>query len=105
MNKSSEARETVPGIAVELRRQEIPYDSPDSRFAFDPFAKQFVATRGAMEAFGPEVIHACLMILRAKVKEHAGLDYLQTFLIGIEKRKLWFIEDGEAITALLPEDY
>jgi len=105
MKKRAEASERIAAVAVEMLGQEIPFDAPESRSEFDPFSKQFVATRGAMEAFGPEVIHGCLLILRAKAREHGGLDYLQTFLIGVEKQKLWIIEDGEAITALLPDEY
>jgi hypothetical protein len=97
--------ERVPAGEIELVAQEIPLDDPNSRFRFDPFEKQFVATRGAIGDFGVTVIHGCTRVLQAKVKEHDGLDYLQIFRIGPEKKKLWFIEDGQAITALLPDEY
>ncbi len=105
MKNHPNARENVQAIAVELRAQEIPLDAPESRFQFDIVAKQFVVTRGAMEAFGPELVQACLAILRTEAIEHSGLERLQTFLIGATKQKLWIVEDGEVITALLPHEY
>jgi len=109
MNNAELARESQseqgPAAEIELVRQEIPLDDPNSRFRFDPLEKQFVATRGAIDGFGVTVIHGCMTMVQAKVKEHDGLDYLQVFRIGPEKKKLWFIEDGQAITALLPDEY
>jgi hypothetical protein len=96
---------TVP-THLHLKQQEIPYDDPHSRFMFD---KNFVATRNAFHVFGTEVIFACLLRLQAKAERHQGLDYLQIFgnLCKLEHdgKDLWFIEDGVAVTALLPEDY
>ena len=97
--------ESTPAGPIEHRPQEIPLTSRDSRFRFDPFEKQFVATRGAVESFGIPLIHDCLTKVREKADFCDGLDYLQVFLIGPEKRKLWLIEDGQAITALLPDEY
>ena len=38
-------------------------------------------------------------------KLNNGLDYLQVFQIEDLDQDLWVIEDGEAITAMLPSDY
>lgn len=67
------------------------------------FNGQFVATRNAIDKFGHEVIAATCIILLKKVKEKGGLDYLQVF--EIDGEKLWFIDDADHVTALLPEDY
>lgn len=67
------------------------------------FDGQFVATSNAINKFGPEVIAAAHIILHKKVKEKGGLDYLQVF--EIDGERLWFIDDVDHVTALLPEDY
>lgn len=67
------------------------------------FNKNLVATRNAVEKFGNEVIFAAYIILLKNVKEKGGLDYLQVF--EIDGEKLWFIDDVDHVTALLPEDY
>ena len=85
-----------------LKDQEIPLDDPQSRFRFQ---KPFVSTKGALSTFGPEFLFACLLELQAKAAEHDGLDYLQVFETPEELPNLWFIEDGQVVTALLPEEY
>ena len=102
---SQSAAQEVGPVSVDLQPQEIPLDDERSRFRFNPSEKQFVATQCALEEFGPEVIGRCMNLLRQRADEHKGLDYLQVFTVGREQRKLWFIEDGEYITALLPSDY
>jgi hypothetical protein len=67
------------------------------------FNGSFVATRAANDQFGPLVILAALQMLKVEVKTQGGLDYLQVF--EIEGRRLWFIDDVEVVTALLPDDY
>ena len=99
--------ERPPDIScLHFKEQEIPYDDPHSRFMFE---KQFIATRNAFQIFGPEVLFACLLRIQAKAKQKQGLDYLQVFdnLCKLEHdgKNLWFIEDGQVVTALLPEDY
>jgi len=94
--------------ALRLKPQEIPLDSPDSRWQFEPTPqKPFVATPAAIAAFGIEVIVGCLAALQQKARQHQGLDYLQVFEDHATQQRLWFIEDGPggAITALLPSDY
>jgi len=87
--------------ALLLRRQDHSFDHPDSRFMF---TKPLVVTPGALEAFGLEVIQRCLLELQRLAAEHHGLDYGQAFdTHAVEP--LWFIEDGEVVTALLPSDY
>jgi hypothetical protein len=109
MNSQEFTRETESDwnivAEVDLVPQEIGLDDPSSRFRFDRREKQLVATRGALEEFGPGVIEFCIRVLRCRAEEHNGLDYLQVFLIGRDKKKLWFIEDAQVITALLPGDY
>ena len=91
---------------LHLKEQEIPYEDPHSRFMFE---KQFVATRNAMHVFGAEVLFACLLRVQEEAQRRKGLDYLQVFenlcKIDFDGKNLWFIEDGVAVTALLPEDY
>jgi len=98
-------RPEVPAYLV-LQPQEIPFDDPHSRFLFQ---KHFVATRAAYDAFGIEILIACLARVQHEAATQQGLDYLQIFR-NLEKiqhggRNLWFIEDGAVVTALLPEDY
>jgi len=84
-----------------LRKQDHPFDHPDSRFMFK---KPLVSTPAALENFGAEVIHRCLLDLQRLAVEHHGLDYGQAFdTHAVEP--LWFIEDGDVVTALLPSDY
>ncbi|HBG60721.1 MAG: hypothetical protein A2Y10_13025 [Planctomycetes bacterium GWF2_41_51] len=67
------------------------------------FSSQFVSTRHAIDKFGEAVIIAAHIILLKAVKEKGGLDYLQ--VLEIDGQKLWFIDDVDHVTALLPEDY
>jgi hypothetical protein len=109
MNTNSNARgsqaESNVDVSIELCRQDVPLRSAESRFMFDPQEKPFVATSGAMDCFGSTVILKCLRQVREKAAVHAGLIYFQKFLIGPESKTLWMIEDGRAITALLPKEY
>lgn len=83
--------------AVEIRL--LPQEQ-DGKCQFDG---QFVATRNALDKFGQAVIVSALLMLHQKVKEGAGLDYLQVFEIG--GQRLWIIDDGAVVTALRPDDY
>lgn len=85
-----------------LKDQEIPLDDPRSRHRF---RKPFVSTRGALDTFGPELLYACLLELQAKADQHSGLDYLQVFETPKGMPNLWFIEDEQVVTALLPDEY
>ena len=67
------------------------------------FKGQFVATRNALDRFGQAAILAALLMLRKKASEGASLDYLQVF--EVNGQRLWIIDDGDVVTALLPEDY
>ena len=90
-----------------LKAQEIPFDSPDSRYMFQPGPeKPLVATPAAIELYR-HAIHACLCQLQTLARDKKGLDYLQVFEDPDKREALWFIEDdtGGAITALLPSDY
>src|SRR5688572_10255351 len=99
MKNHPSARESAAeSESIELCPQEIPMTAPESRFQFNPDEKQFVATARAVQSFGARVIDECLKLLREKAVEQDGLDYLQVFLIGPERRKLWIIEDGQVIT-------
>ena len=75
---------------------------PQEREGTCKFSGQFVATRNALDRFGQAIILAALLMLREKVKGGASLDYLQVFDIGGER--LWIIDDGDTVTALLPGD-
>jgi hypothetical protein len=85
--------------------QEPSFDSPDSchRFRLDG-TKPVVATSNALAEFTREEIHAVLERLQCEAEAHDGLDYLQTFK-DEHGRRLWVIENEEAVTLLLPEDY
>ena len=85
--------------------QEIEFTDRRSVCRFDPFEKQLVATPGALETFGAAVVNRCMDQLRGLAMKHGGIDYLQIFHIGTPPRKLWIIEDGDVITALLPQEY
>lgn len=88
---------------LQLRRQEITFDHPDSRWAF---RKRLVATRAAHDRFGPETILQCDEALMRLARARGGVDYLQVFVDQADDdRRLWFIEDGQVVTALLPSDY
>ncbi len=102
---SSTADRSVPSY-LRPQAQEIPIDHPDSRFMFN---KRFVATQGSLRAFGVEVIYACLLQLQEKAQKHNGIDYHQVFQNLVDQPQgatvLWFVEDDEVVTALLPSDY
>lgn len=90
-----------------LNPQEIPLDSPDSRYMFQPSeGKPFVATPAAIAMYQDQ-IRRCLEELQGRAMLANGLDYLQIFEDDRKAEPLWFIDDGEggAITALLPTDY
>ena len=89
-----------------LLQQEPPLDSPESNHSFQPSAeKPFVATAAAIEAYSQQTIIDCLKLLQEQAEMHDGIDYLQVFDDPAEPEKLWIIDDGSAITALLPSDY
>ena len=67
------------------------------------FNGQFVATPAAIEEFGQATIIAAHLILRQQVEHRGGLDYLQVF--EINGQRLWFIDDVNHVTCLLPSDY
>jgi hypothetical protein len=88
-----------------LKRQEIPYDDPESRCMFRPGpTKQLVATPAALAMY-PEAIGRCLAQLQELAAKKNGLDYFQVFDDPDKPESLWFMEDGCAITALLPSDH
>ena len=90
-----------------LKPQEPPYDSPESRHFFVPTPeKPAVVTPAAIEAYTVETVVRLHHVLMRTANEKDGLDYLQIFDRGDRySADLWFIEDGQAITALLPSDY
>ena len=88
-----------------LQMQEIPYDDPESRCMFRPGPKKpFVATPAALAMY-PEALSRCLRQLHQLAVEKNGLAYFQIFDDPDKPEGLWFMEDGQAITALLPSDY
>lgn len=91
-----------------LKRQEIPFDHPDSRNRFQASPdKPLLATPAAVDAYSMETIVACYRVLNELARLRDGLDYLQVFESQGEDENLWFLEDGQggAITALLPAEY
>ena len=92
---------------LSLKPQEIPFESPDSRYMFQPGReKPFLATPAAIAEYRDQIDH-CLMQLQELARQHQGIDYLQVFEDPDKAEALWFIEDDTdgAITALLPSDY
>jgi len=67
------------------------------------FSGRFIATRAAIDKFGEAVVVAAHIMLQKQVKQKGGLDYLQVF--DIDGEKLWFIDDVNHVTCLLPSDY
>jgi len=67
------------------------------------FSGQFVATRNAVDRFGDSVILSALQLVQEQVRLNNGMGYLQVLEIG--GVRLWIIDDGAMVTALLPEDY
>jgi len=92
-----------PPPGLRLQPQETPFDDPTSHFRF---RKPFVSTSAALETFSLPLLLACYRFLHLLADEHHGLDYLQVFVdVDDPDRKLWFIEDAQVVTALLPSDY
>lgn len=83
-----------------LQPQEIPFNQPESRCMFDG---RFFATPGALETHGEQTIALCLQELEKLAGERNGLDYLQVFRLSTGR--LWIIDSGAYVTALLPEEY
>lgn len=98
----SQAQRNAPNLVQKV--QEIPYDHLHSRFFF---RKRLVATRAAFDAFGPFEILAQYLFLQEQAARCNGIDYLQVFEDYANPRgpNLWFIEDAQVVTALLPSDY
>ena len=76
---------------------------PQEREGDRKFDGRFVATRAAHESFGELTIIRALGTVRKQVTLKGGLSYLQ--VLDIDGQKLWLIDDGEVVTALLPDDY
>lgn len=76
---------------------------PQEREGACRFDGRFVATQAAHELFGPAVVRAALGEVKKQVAVRGGMDYFQ--VLDIDGRRLWIIDDGEIVTALLPEDY
>lgn len=94
---------TVTADRLVLLPPERPHADPDCRSTFS--APRLIMTPGAVVAFGPETIAACLFRLQQLARQHGGLDFLQVFEHPETRAELWFIEDAPGVvTALLPED-
>ena len=61
-------------------------------------------TRAVADSLSPFDVVEITRQLRASVKTHDGLDYLQIFT-SEDGRKVWAIDDGEHWTLLFPSDY
>lgn len=88
-----------------LLQQEPPLDSPESNHSFQPSAeKPFVATAAAIEAYSQQTIIDCLKLLQQQAEMHDGIDCTQVLDDPAKPEMLLIIDDGSAITALLPSD-
>lgn len=93
---------TPASFGLRLMPQETPLEDPRSSCMFQ---KCFVATPGAVETFGSGVILSCLFELQDLARRHGGRQYLQVYENARGETSLWFIEDDQAVTALLPNEY
>ena len=92
----------VGEVCLTLKQQEIPFDDSHSTYRF---RKPFHATPGAIEMFSPPVLVVCLVELQELAVAQGGLDYLQVYETKGDSQNLWFIEDAQVVTALLPSEY
>ncbi len=76
---------------------------PQEKEGMYQFDGKFVSTPAAVDKFGEAVIVAAHIMLQKQVKQKGGLDYLQVF--DIDSEQLWFIDEVNHVTCLLPSDY
>ena len=71
------------------------------------FNGQLVATRNFIETFGENAELMAMQTLQLIRKERVpiGADYLQVCSCKQSGREFWMIDDGDVVTALMPEDY
>ena len=93
------------GRIASLYDQEIPYDDPESPCMFRPGPKKPLVATPAALAMYDEAIGLCLAELQELAAQKNGLDYVQVFDDPDKPESLWFMDDGQAITALLPSDH
>jgi hypothetical protein len=92
-------------LRFKVRRIPNSDDTP-IRETFD--GKPRYVTHGVAEAVGLELPAILMDLLRQEAKEKGGVDYLQQFELIDEKgtvTKIWIIDDGTVVTALLPDEY
>jgi hypothetical protein len=93
-------------MTMTLKPQEIPADHKHASWMFQTSEScPAVATPAAIDLYGIATIAACLMQLQQRAVYRNGLDYLQVFENLHKPTPLWFIQNDESITALLPSDY
>jgi hypothetical protein len=99
-------------MPLKLQQQELPTNHRDATWMFHPRdihpdgkGPAFVATPAALEMFELRPIVQALIALRNKAIAQNGLDYLQVFEDYTKPCPLWFMENSDAVTALLPSDY
>ena len=76
---------------------------PQEKEGMYQFDGKFVSTPTAVDKFGEAIVIAAHIMLLKQVKQKGGLDYLQIF--DIDGERLWFIDDVNHVTCLLPSDY
>jgi hypothetical protein len=86
-------------VRLDLRQQPLPLDHPDSTCMFQGLV---VPSRAALESFGEGVIECCMIVLRTKAQENAGLYFLQTFVDRVDGRMLTFVDDGREVKVSVP---
>lgn len=86
-------------MEIILKPQE---ESTNSRFN-----GQLVATANFISTFGDEAyllaIETISKIKKERVSTEEGADYFQ--VCEYQLKKFWVIDDGDVVTALMPEDY
>ena len=76
---------------------------PQEKSGSCKFEGRFVVTSNALREFGPEVIAQAFRLVKLQVASNGGMDWIQ--VLEINGERLWLIDDGGVVTALLPEDY
>lgn len=93
----------VGGCELRMKPQETPSDDPTNKFFLAIQTRPIVTTPAALEVFSWTELEQVLEILTMKARSQRGLDYLAVFEAGT--RTLFVVDDGHAVTLMLPSDY
>lgn len=88
---------------LRMKPQDIPSDDPESRSFLAMQSRPILTTPIALDVFTSAELERVLVILEKKARSARGLDYLAVFESG--NRTLFVVDDGHAVTLMLPSDY